>query len=82
MTTFILILQALLQQIGWDVFAHSSHSPDLASSNYYLFARLEEALVGRQRSFKSPPILSYGKWREMIIRPVHKNSSPSTVNAI
>jgi hypothetical protein len=39
--------QELLQSLKWDVFAHPSHSPDLAPSDYHLISKLKETLAGK-----------------------------------
>jgi hypothetical protein len=31
----------------WEVLAHPSHSPDLATSDYHLFSKLKESLGGK-----------------------------------
>jgi len=33
-----------LKESGWDVLDHSSYSPDIAPTNYYLFRSMEHSL--------------------------------------
>jgi hypothetical protein len=40
----------LLQSLKWEAFAHSSHSPGLAPSDYNLFSKLKESLAGKNFS--------------------------------
>jgi histone-lysine N-methyltransferase SETMAR len=40
--------QAMLQEFGWEVSEHAAYSPDLAPSDFHLFAKLKEFLGGRQ----------------------------------
>jgi hypothetical protein len=40
-------MQELLQSFKWEVLAHPPHRPDLAPSNYHLFAKLKESLAGK-----------------------------------
>jgi hypothetical protein len=43
--------QAMLQEVGWEDFEHPAYSPDLATSGFHLFPKLNEFLGGRR--FKS-----------------------------
>jgi histone-lysine N-methyltransferase SETMAR len=43
--------QAMLQEVGWEVFEHPAYSPDLAPCDFHLFPKLKEFLGGRR--FKS-----------------------------
>ncbi len=42
------LIQNLTAEYGWDIFGHSPHSPDLASSDYHLFAYLQHWLGGQR----------------------------------
>jgi histone-lysine N-methyltransferase SETMAR len=46
--------QAMLQEVGWEVFEHPAYSPDLAPSDFHLFPKLKEFLGGRR--FKSDEV--------------------------
>jgi hypothetical protein len=39
-----------VRKLKWEVMEHPAHNPDLASSGFYLFGPLEEALVGEDFS--------------------------------
>ena len=41
-------MQQLLQSFNWDVLDHSTHSPDLATSNFHLFLHLKKHLAGQK----------------------------------
>jgi len=41
-------IQDLLRSFKWDVFPHPAHSPDLAPSDFHLFAHLHRWLGGRR----------------------------------
>ena len=41
--------QALLrEQLHWDIFEHPPYSPDLAPSDFFLFPKMKEHLVGKR----------------------------------
>ena len=44
--TFLITRQKLLE-LDWDVLPHPSYSPDLASSDYFLFRSLQNSLNGK-----------------------------------
>lgn len=72
----ITLTQELLQQFGWDILVHPTHSADSAPNDYHLFTKLKENLVGidlkMTRIFKSSSRLVCRSWRETIMRPVYK----------
>jgi hypothetical protein len=37
----------LLEKFGWENLDHSSHSPDLAPSDFHLFPKMKEFLGGK-----------------------------------
>jgi histone-lysine N-methyltransferase SETMAR len=43
--------QAMLPELGWEVFEHPAYSPNLAPSDFHLFPALKEFLDGK--CFKS-----------------------------
>ena len=44
------LIQTLLRDFKWDVFAHPPYSPDLAASDFHLFPNLHRWLGGRRFS--------------------------------
>ena len=51
-----------LNKLGFEVLEHSAYSPDLASSNYHLFAPLKDALQGCKFSFNKAVQKVVHKW--------------------
>ncbi|GFV88423.1 mariner Mos1 transposase [Trichonephila clavipes] len=48
------VTQQKLNALGWEVLGHPPYSPDLATSDYYLFKSLQNYLMGRKfKSFES-----------------------------
>ncbi|GBM33226.1 hypothetical protein AVEN_28219-1 [Araneus ventricosus] len=45
--------QELLQKFKWEVWSHPPYSPDLASSDYFLFFEIERTLIWKRFSSES-----------------------------
>ena len=37
-----------IAEVGWEILLHPPYSPDIASSNYYLFLSLQNFLTGKK----------------------------------
>ena len=51
-----------IRQLRWDVLPHPPYSPDLAPSDYYLFARLKHDLAGRHFEDNNSVITAVREW--------------------
>ena len=46
------LIKETIEAFGWEILSHAAYSPDLAPSDYHLFASMEHALTQRFTSYE------------------------------
>jgi hypothetical protein len=62
----------VLKEMGLEGLQHPPYSPDLASSDFHLFAPLKELLEVRNLNMISRSVTSCGWFKELLCNLVHK----------
>jgi [histone H3]-lysine36 N-dimethyltransferase SETMAR len=63
---------AKLHESGYDLLSHPPYSPDLASSDFFLFADLKRMLVGKKFSTNEEIIVETEAYFEAISKSYYK----------